>query len=249
MTGITTSRRRIGHLLIALGAAVAAVLALGPSFALAQPAVAFPTKPLVGTCHQVRWVPAKQSYRGRTVSCQKRHNVVTVAVPQAPESLAGLNTTEIDALAASTCEPLMLQRLGQDAALRSMSAYHFLFGHPSATQIAEGERWFRCDMTLSAGKKLLPLPTRLPRPILGKGLTYRTERCLTKAGLATICSHKHVYRPIGAVTFRHMTYPTHTAFELASRRCPAATAWWTANSEDRWAAGDRVLVCYAKTRK
>ena len=246
---VATLRKRAGHFLIAAGASVAAVLALSPSAALAQPAVTFPTKPLSGTCHQWKYDAVRHSYHGRMVPCSRPHDVVTIAVPNAPRSLAGLSTTAIESVAASTCEPLMLKRLGRTAVERETSDYRFLFGHPGPSQIAEGERWVRCDLTLTAGRRLLPLPTRLPHPILRNGLSDATERCVTASGLETTCSRKHAYRPIGAVTFRRMTYPTRTAFGLAARRCPSGTAWLTWSAKGRWAAGDRVLVCYAKTRK
>lgn len=223
------------------------VLAFGPSSAQAKPAVTFPTKPLVGACQQWTYSGASHGYRGRSVPCGRRHNVITVAVPTAPRSLAGLDATQIDALEASTCEPLLLKHLGRTAVRRETSAYRLFVAHPSAAQIARGERWFECEVALGAGRRLLPLPAQLSHPILPKRADDATERCLTGRHLDTTCASKHAYRPIGSITFKRAAYPSADEFFAAAAACPDRTRWVTWGSEISWNVGDRVLVCYAKT--
>ena len=239
--------RRIA-VLIALVLATS-VLTLEPGSA--RPAPALFAKPRVGGCYAMTYQPHRaHPFHSRRVSCSERHTAVTVAVAKAPTSLAGLSLPQIDTIAESTCEPLLLERLGATAVRRALSPYLLIHAGPSTTQAQAGDRWVQCELALRAGTRLLPLPAHLPRPILGKRLDDRTEACLTGSHLTTPCAQRHAYRPVDAFRLEPMPYPT--ADELRAMQqtlCPPSTRYYRFTPEIRWQYGDRVLVCFAKTSR
>lgn len=242
--------RRSAQTVIAIGMALAASLALGTTSS--AHAATSAAKPKVGQCRAMSYKrTAAISDTSKPVPCSKRHTAVTVAVVEARTSLAGLAQDQLDTLGAELCSQQELKKLGRSPARRAMSAYNIVFFQPTATQIRAGARWFRCDLTLKAGKNMLPLPGHLPRPVLPKHPTDQTEHCLTGTHLSTPCSSKHAYRPVRAFTFKPVAYPTGDDFvQAGDDLCPAGgNAYYTWSNPSVWAAGDRVLVCYTKTEK
>jgi len=242
--------RRSAQTLIAIGMVLAASLALGTANQ-AHAASTSTTKPKVGQCRVISYKRAAAvSDDRKPTSCSKRHNAVTFAVPTTTTPLARLTQDQLTAIGAHTCTEPFLKMLGRTSVRRAESAYTFVFFQPTTAQMQAGANWFRCDLVLDAGKKMLPLPTRLRHPVLPKRADDRTERCLTGTHLVTPCSTKHAYRPIDAIRFKPIAYPSRADFfQAAARLCPARTGYVTWVSADRWTDGDRVLVCYARTRK
>lgn len=194
---------------------------------------------------------AAYSDTSKPISCSKRHSAVTFAVPNASTSLVGMSQDDLSTTGATACTKPFLRMLGRTAVRREESAYSFVFFQPTAAQIQAGARWFRCDLVLEAGKKELTLPDRLPHPLLPRRADDRTERCLTGTHRPTSCSRRHAYRPIAAARFKPSPYPSpDDVVQAGARVCPRrGDAYYTWGPASRWAAGDRVLVCYAKTRK
>jgi len=242
--------RRAAQALVAIGMVLTASLALGPNPAHAASTSA--AKPKVGACHAMSYKKtAAISDSSKPVPCTKRHTAVTVAVVDASTSLAGLTQDQLNTLGADICSRQDLKELGRGPIRRAMSAYNIVFFQPTGAQIRAGARWFRCDLTLRAGRKMLPLPAHLSRPVLPKHASDRTEHCLTRTHLSTPCSSTHAFRPVGAIKFKPVAYPSRDDFVQAGNElCPArGRYYYTWSAAGIWAAGDRVLVCYTKTRK
>ncbi|GAA1946776.1 hypothetical protein GCM10009798_02250 [Nocardioides panacihumi] len=237
--------------LVALAATLAAVLSVTIGLPSTAHAATSGT-PKVGQCHQLTSGQlAAVADPTKPVRCGARHNLVTIAVKTSPTSLAGLSDAEHTELGVRLCNPAFNKALGRTATKRAMTAYGLFFFAPTPQQIAAGARWIRCDVGLEAGRRLVPLPKKLARPVVPQRLTDGVRRCLTGAGLTTTCSRAHAFRSISAFLAPTSTaYPTDDQFlRLASRRCPSSWRYATWPGPISWSAGDRAVVCYDKTRK
>lgn len=241
--------RRSAHALVAIAAMLAiSLITLGTTPAQAASSGATPK---VGQCRTLTAkLAAAPTDTSKPTSCAKRHNAVTIAIAKVPTPLVGQSQEQLSALGEAACAPLVLKKLGRSPAERETSAYRYVFFQPTAAQVQAGARWFRCDLVLEGGKRLLPLPAHLSHPILPKRLNDHIARCLTRTHVTTTCSSTHSYRPIDAITFKPAAYPTADDFAQAGTElCPSRMRWMTWGGAAAWAAGDRVLVCYARTRK
>ena len=241
--------KRSAHTLIAIGTAlVAALLALGAAPALAAPATATPH---VGECHAMTLKKAgAYADSSKPVPCSKQHTSVTFGVVQATTPLPSLSQNELTALGSDLCTQAEIKLLGRSVVRRATSAYAMLFFQPTVAQMNAGAQWFRCDLALFAGKRLLPMPAHLRHPLLTAHRTDSTERCLTSDRYVTPCSTKHSYRPIDVLRFKPIDYPTKADFRyVGTQACPTRAVYYTWSVSSDWKAGDRYLVCYAKTTR
>lgn len=207
--------------------------------------------PRVGQCHRLSRAQA-DGYTDSTnpVACSARHDTTTFAVPTLSTPMTGMSQDQLTAAGAAACTKPFLALLGRTAVRRAESTYSYVYFQPTAAQMQAGEAWFRCDLVLVGGDRLLPLPKRLPHPVLPRRADDHTTRCLTTDHVATPCSSRHAYRPIGAVRFKPAPYPSSDDFRQAgSELCPAGSRYFTWSAPGRWAAGDRVLVCYRRTSR
>ncbi|WP_344042334.1 septum formation family protein [Nocardioides panacihumi] len=211
---------------------------------LPSPGDAAVAKPKVGQCHQLG-APL------RAVPCSTNHNLQTVAVAFSSTSLAGLSNDQAYELGYRLCLPKWAKALGRSAVVREQTAYDLYWLLPSRAQVAAGVRWVRCDVALRAGKRLAPLPKhRLFRPVIGARIDNFERRCLTGRFSVTTCTRKHVFRSIKAFIISTASYPTtQQVLALADRKCPGRTNQVVWPSEDEWAHGNHVAVCYDRTGK
>jgi hypothetical protein len=242
---------RVRTVLVAL--ATVATVALSLTAALPSSAqAATGAKPKVGQCHQLS---ARQlaSYTDskKPVSCSKRHNLQTVAVVTSSTSLAGLSDDELTDKAYGACLPAYRKAAG-GATKVAMTAYMLNLFTPTAAQRQAGARWFRCDVSLQQGRRYaVPLTHRLKRKFARGHLTDAVRRCLTSQRVNTTCDKSHAYRVMKAFEMSGTTYPATDAQKLApmNRHCPKGWDIAFPPSEFSWAYGNRVVVCFDKTRK
>jgi Septum formation len=212
---------------------------------------AAPAKPRTGQCHQLTY---RQSWATsdakKPVSCTKRHNLQTIAVVTSPTSLDGLTEDQRSELAVSVCRPKLAKVLGRTATVREQTAWSDWFFIPTDAQIAAGARWIRCDLGLLASGRAAGLPhKRLSRSVIGSHIESSERRCLTAKTWVTPCSHKHAYRSIAAFTIHQSAYPTAAdVVPNAKRACPKTWDYARWPTEYGWAHGNRVAVCYDKTK-
>jgi hypothetical protein len=229
---------------------VATLGTLSPAQAdAAAPAAA---KPKVGQCHQLTARQAlADSDPKRAASCSGRHDLQTIAVVTSSTSLAALTEDEVSDLGARLCDKPRDRALGRSATKREQTAYGAYFFAPTAAQIDAGARWFRCDIALVAGSHLAQLPRkRLSRPIIGRHVDSFERRCLTGKYWVTTCTSKHAYRSTDAVVLHTSAYPTGDQLVAAANRaCPKSWDIVMPPSELGWEHGNRVAVCYVKTRR
>jgi hypothetical protein len=241
--------KRSAHTLIAIGTTLAAsLLALGATPAQAAAPTA---SPQVGECHAMTLKRAgAYADPSAPIPCSKRHTSVTFGVAEVSTPLVGLSEQAVVSMAEDACVALQIELLGRNVTRRATSAYALLFFQPTRAQLQAGAQWFRCDLALFAGRKLLPMPAHLHRPVLTKHRSDSTERCLTSERFATPCSAKHSYRPVDVIRFRPGAYPTKAGFRHAGTRyCPDRGTYYTWSVSSEWKAGDRYLVCYTRTTR
>jgi hypothetical protein len=135
-----------------------------------------------------------------------------------------------------------------------MSSYDLAWFIPSAAERRQGAKWLRCDLVLTGGKQLQPLPTDGSAFLSAPPLSDSVARCLTGKGTDTVCAKTHAWRAKGAVRLAGKSYPGEKRIaKVAARKCEGITgtrSWrWTSPSAVTWKHADRMLVCYAKTRK
>lgn len=220
------------------------------SLGLTSPASAAAV-PKVGQCHQLSLGQMDADADTKApVRCSARHDLVTVAVATSPTTLAGTTLEQRQTLGMRLCLPLLDKALGRTAAKRALSAYTLIYFSPSTEQIASGARWFRCDVALEAGTRMARLPRRLHRPILPRRLTDDVRLCLTAGHVDTTCSRSHAFRPFRTFRVASSTYPTSDQFlSAAARACGRDWDWARWPGENAWAAGERNVVCFRRTRK
>lgn len=241
--------KRSAHTLIALGTAFAAsLLTLGGTPADAATTTAAPQ---VGSCHAMTLKRAgAYADPSAPVPCSKRHTSVTFGVAPVETPMAGLSQAVLTQMGADACRQLEIELLGRSVVRRATTAYDIVFFQPTIAQLQAGEQWFRCDLVLFAGRKLLPMPAHLSHPLITKHRSDATELCLTSERFRTPCSTKHSYRPVDVIRFRSGSYPTRAGFRRAGTRyCPDRATYYTWSVSSDWKAGDRYLVCYARTTK
>lgn len=213
-------------------------------------------QPAVGECRDLDLAQAmKRSDNTAPIDCASAHTTRVVAVGHLPAALDWDSPNrKLSRAAVKVCEPAAAEALGGTAALRNRSAYGGFWFVPTKAQRAHGARWFRCDLALYGGARLLRLPTDDVPALGGAPLPDSVARCLTAKTFAlTTCARKHTFRATGTFRMRQDTYPTHRQFYAAAmKRCPArvdSASWlWSFRGKDAWELGDHTVVCYTKTR-
>lgn len=242
--------RRLG-----LGAAIAGLLAaafsvLGaPSASAADPTY---QAPVVGQCFDMSPDElALPSYSEAAVDCAAEHTSQVIAVAQLPDGLTYESTGLVE-FALETCYPAQRKVLGTSKLGVRLTAFNIGYFGPTTEQQAAGARWLRCDLVLSNGDRLLPLPGRLKVGTFP--FSPKVARCLAGRDFhVTVCARKHTFRATAALKVDSSRYPTEKAWQrIGTERCRNATfsrsyrfSW---PSKVGWKVGDRTLVCYSQTR-
>lgn len=250
MTTLRSPRRLLGLALVTLLAA--SVIAVGAPAGAAPDQPGY-QEPDVGSCRDLTY----EEYLGasdtsETIDCEDPHSSYVVAVDRLPadvdwdDSLAKLSRT-----ITATCIPAWETHLGGTEKAREMSAYAVAWFMPTQAQRDRGARWFRCDVVLLGGTKVLPLPSDAA-PVLDTDLPDRVARCLTRDPKVTTCARNHVWRVTGGFRLRGDAFPSRRELQRAAdRRCPDLTStrrWrWGSPSKDAWRVGHRTTVCYSRT--
>lgn len=210
-------------------------------------------QPGVGECRVLTYDGyLAESDPSAPVACDEPHTSYVVAVGQLPAE-AGWDDplARLSRVATATCIPAWEDHLGGTERAREMSAYAVAWFMPTPEQRERGARWFRCDVVLLGGSRVLALPGDAA-PVLDTELPDSVARCLTRAPAVTTCERNHVWRATGASRLRTDDFPTAREWQrTAERRCPALTStrrWrWEGPGRDAWRVGHRTLVCYSRT--
>jgi len=242
------SRRPGSSAVVLVGVLAAAV---GPGAATARAVDPMVGAPVVGQCHDMSPDElAAASYDEAPIDCTTTHTATTIAVAQLPDEL-GLGGRRLERFALEACFAAQRAALGTTARGVRLTAYDIGWFVPSTEQQAAGARWVRCDLVLGSARDLQPLPTDVR---VGRGRADASvARCLAgRAARVTTCTHPHTFRATSALRVDGARYPTRKARDrIGADRCRTAVTTlsyrfgWPAKAA--WRAGDRTLVCYART--
>jgi hypothetical protein len=214
------------------------------------------TPAAVGTCHALTF---KEGFHAAdpdpAVDCATAHTTVTVKVVALPDSVDWGDAAALSAALDGPCEKAKLKLFDGNARSVQMSAYDIWWFEPTKAQKAAGARWIRCDVALTAGETLRPLPTD-GDPQLGQlPLDDRVARC--RRGKAanyypTACDKKHAYRAAVALKHPGAAYPgLHRMVAWTHRRCTAklgrSFGYYQTPTRVHWKVGERYTICFKKT--
>jgi hypothetical protein len=246
----------------ALGRAVAAVAAVVTVLSVSAAPVSARTsdgpgygQPSVGECRDLDLARAMgASETTAPIECANPHTTRVIAVGRLPAALGwDAPAGKLASASFKTCETAALEAIGGTVKQRNMSAYQWFWFIPTRAQRAHGARWFRCDLTLLGGARLLRLPTDSVPAVDSARLPDSVARCLTARILyTTTCARQHAFRATGAFRMPGTGYPTPRQFaSAAAKRCPALASRryaYSIRGRDAWRFGDRTVVCSTKTR-
>jgi hypothetical protein len=252
MTGVPRPLRPSVLSLLAAAALVAGTL----TASVAAPASAAIGKPAVGECHDLTTAQVNAPTDSQApVDCSQSHTTRTIRVAQLPSGTSWNDgADQISRTVDRKCLPARDEALGRTAKVRDRSAYTYVWFIPTRAEREAGARWFRCDLALIGGSRMLPLPTDETPALGGLPLPDSVAKCLHPDTLiTTTCERTHTWRSTGSFTLRLVDYPTDKRFRTAAlKRCPALVTTgryrWTFRGEMGWKLGDHTVVCYSKTR-
>ena len=236
-------------LALALVAGVLTVLGLG----LSTPAGASPSRPQVGECRALTLDDIyKAANTTAPVDCAEDHTSRVVEVGRLPRGVdwsAGIG--KLTRVVENTCRPVVEETLGTDDRTRAMSAYSYAWFMPTKAQRQAGARWFRCDLMIWGGKRLVKLPTDEAPALTALPHPDSVARCLMSSGRTTVCARSHGWRATGVLVVAEQKYPGDKAIRrIALRRCPdkvdSDSFWFTWSTRIGWKFS-RTIVCYTKT--
>ena len=208
--------------------------------------------PDVGECRVLTLADTgKASDSTDTVDCTESHTSYVFTTGLLPDSLDwDSSPAKLSRAVINACYPAWEDHLGGGEKVREMSAYSIAWFMPTGAQRDHGARWFRCDLILLGGAKVLRLPSDTA-PVLDTDLPDSVARCVTRDRHTTTCARGHRWRATGAFRMRHDSFPTPTQFQrAANRHCPRLTSthrWlWEGPVKDTWRLGVRTMVCYSR---
>ncbi|WP_170285941.1 septum formation family protein [Nocardioides rubriscoriae] len=214
-------------------------------------------KPAVGSCHALTLAEAaKATDPDPVVDCATSHTSRTFAVPSVPDGVDMGDNDALSKVVTRKCVPAYATAVSTNIKKRLLSAYFYVWFAPTQQQIDAGARWVRCDLALSGGKSLVPLP-EAKTPALGTTPFPDVEaRCYTgRAGgfRPLSCSRAHRFRARSVYSMTGRAYPSQAKRQrVAERRCrPVAGQRWTVfgPSQEQWKAGFKYFVCTTATRR
>ncbi|ANH37375.1 hypothetical protein I601_0932 [Nocardioides dokdonensis FR1436] len=208
--------------------------------------------PAPGTCYQLTHAELMaDSTPAEPVECSTRHTAQVLDVGTLPDEVDWSSSdARVTRAMAKHCGPAFAEVVKDDPLLRARTVVQLAYFLPDTADREAGARWFRCDVSLLAGSRMLPLPEELPRVRRASSIDDSVGRCVTKKLAYTSCAKRHRYTHASA--FKLIRVKPRTAQrqlgEAAARECPRRTStkrWvWSATRLKKW--HERVVVCYER---
>lgn len=190
-----------------------------------------------------------------SIDCASDHTGLVVAVAVVPDKydLSGTPNTQLATYASKTCRSAWRRTIGASHAQEHLIVYRGAWFVPTASQLEQGARWLRCDVTALGGKKKLgDLPQATP---FVTGNIDRGDRiCMDRTTYYVSCSQPHAWISRDIVTAPKGGYSEARQDTFARKRCPSTLQRsdrrykWVRVSEAAWKAGERDIVCYGNGR-
>jgi hypothetical protein len=213
--------------------------------------------PAVGECRDYGpdelYSPHEES---TPVDCGSDHTGLVVAVTVVPDeyALSATPDAQLGAYASKTCRSAWRRTIGASHAQAHQIVYRGAWFVPTESQLAQGARWLRCDVTALGGKDRLG---DLPRatPFVDGAIDRGDRRCIDRKNYYVSCSQPHEWISRGIVTAPKGRYSEKAQDAFASRRCPSTLKRssdsrykWERVSKAAWKAGERHIVCFGNGR-
>ena len=204
-----------------------------------------------------------------TVACSHPHTAQTFAIGSLPASTGtGYADLRHGSHVYADCQRAFREFIGADESVALRSQVSWAWFRPSERGWARGARWYRCDLVGGpAGASRL---RNLPANARGLFSTSYPDAWMTCARGVTVatstkvpCTEKHTWRAVTTIKLGEPDdpYPGDRIVEVRSRDyCQDSVGGWshyppdfdfgyTWFREDRWAAGNRRSICWARTTR
>ncbi|MFL6155824.1 MAG: septum formation family protein [Marmoricola sp.] len=226
------------------------------------------TAPPLGACRALSAADlTSASNHSAVVPCTRAHTAQTFAVGRLPASTGSTYADKRHGgYVYSTCQLAFAQFLGADESTALRSRLSWAWFRPSARGWSRGARWYRCDLV--GGESGARRLQNLPRDAKGLFSTSTPDAWMTCSRGATVaggtkvaCSQPHSWRAVTTVKVGQPAdpYPGDRLVQVRSRDyCHDSVGGWmhyppdydfgfTWFKADRWAAGNRRSICWART--
>lgn len=226
-----------------------------------------PQAPVVGACRNLSFAAAASTSDDTTpVPCASHHTAVTVTVGSLVDkkhpTFTDVNSPAIQQRLAVACPRAVKAYAGGSAETFKLSLVQALWFLPTPTQIADGARWYRCDMVVLAGpNQLATLTGRMRNMLAPPHALNRWGTCGQVAPSSPkfrheLCSAKHKWRAIAIVTLPQKSrYLAKAATASATKSCGTIAASNAAGAlkytwsfewpnKQQWQAGQRYGLCW-----
>jgi len=204
------------------------------------------------------------------VACTKAHTAETFYVGEFDADATKDTEADDPALAkevATRCGGQFRKFTGATESLALRTVVSWAWWRPSDDAWEQGARWYRCDVIArSTSSELAPLPRTAKGLLLGiPAATWMV--CADGATVAdaprVACTEKHTWRAVSAVSIgkKRDRWPGSRLVEIRSRDfCSDWVGAWTNYSldyeyaytwfgKDDWDSGNRMSVCWARTKE
>lgn len=203
------------------------------------------------------------------VPCTEDHTAQTFATGELPASTgSAYGDRRHGKYVHAICQKEFRAFLGADESLAVRSQLSWAWFRPSELGWDRGARWYRCDVV--GGPADASRLRNLPVVVKGLFAADQPDAWLTCADGETVakgtkvpCTEKHTWRAVTTIKVGQPDdpYPGDRIVQVRSRDfCQESVGGWlgyppeydfgyTWFREDRWAAGNRRSICWAKTTK
>ncbi len=226
------------------------------------------TPPVLSACRDLAAEDlSRPSNDAEPVPCSADHTAQTFAIGDLPTSSgAEYDDKRHGKFVYQTCQQAFREFLGADESLALRIQLSWAWFRPSERAWDRGARWYRCDVVggPSDASELRDLPTQAQGLFSAAPpdawLTCADGKTVA-AGAKVPCTEKHTWRAVTTIKLGEPQdpYPGDRIVQVRSRDfCQESVGAWTGYPpeydygftwfrEDRWTAGNRRSVCWAKT--
>lgn len=226
-----------------------------------------PPAPAVGACRVLTFAAAAAaSDSTAAVPCARPHTAITVTVgalvSKAQLKSLNINSPAVQQLLTVSCPKSVAAYVGGSSAIFDLSQIQAVSFVPTATQIAKGANWYRCDLVVLAGAHTLASFTGTmrhalaPPHALDRWGTCGTAVPSSRSFKRVLCSAHHSWRAVALVQIPrgagYLSKNTSRAASLACRKIAAKAAHgalkyaWSFQwpNAQEWRAGQRYGLCW-----
>jgi len=228
------------------------------------------TPPKIGLCRDLRAGDLESPTNvSPVVPCTEDHTAQTFTTGELPASTGtSYGDSRHGKYVHGACQRAFREFIGADESLAMRSQLSWAWFRPSELGWDRGARWYRCDVV--GGPADASRLRNLPEDAEGLFSAEEPDAWVTCALGESVaksskvpCTSKHTWRAVTTIKVGQVgdAYPGDRIVQVRSRDyCQDSVGGWlgyppeydfgyTWFREDRWAAGNRRSICWAKTAK